>query len=214
MPYELNATVRVRAGVHDEDYPDLKLAGWQGRIIEIDAEEALYLVAWDSRSLWEVAPDYIAQCEAEEVEWWSFYLSADEIAPAPPRDTAAAAEATVAHIERLRKASFEDYEQELVAVLRRCKSGEEWEVVRSWWKRLRDHLALPLEAVSGAGGPLQPGEPLRLVALLEPKGAEPLRGEVLHRSERRPYPLQALIPLEEDETTHWLYAYQLWAASR
>ena len=86
---KIGDSVVVKNDVRDADFPDLLLAGFQGRIIELSEDEdgnELVDIEWDSQSLRGMA-DYVSLCEEEELDWTTCTLFLDEVEPTEARDT-------------------------------------------------------------------------------------------------------------------------------
>ncbi|MBF0337997.1 MAG: hypothetical protein HQL05_09195 [Nitrospirae bacterium] len=88
-------SVKVRKGVVDPDFADSPIEGWCGRVIafadetagEVDENNPLVDVQWDSFTLRAMTDDYIDRCEEEGLDCLSMYLRISDIEKVKPRDT-------------------------------------------------------------------------------------------------------------------------------
>jgi len=85
MPFEIDDSVKVKEGVMCPDNDSVSMAGWQGRVFEID--DGIVGISWDSITLKQLPHEYIKQCEEKGLSWSGLCLSVDEIEPALPRDS-------------------------------------------------------------------------------------------------------------------------------
>jgi len=79
-------SIRVKSGVDDPD-SRIDIGGWQGRIYEIDSVEELISIKWDSITLGQMDPSWIASSEFEGLDWTAMTLANREIESSQPRDT-------------------------------------------------------------------------------------------------------------------------------
>lgn len=85
-------SVVVRQGVLCPDNDAFTLAGWYGRVTEVEPGEdgpPIVEIEWDSITVQAMPVDYIRESEIEGVDWSRMYLAADEVQVAEPRDTPA-----------------------------------------------------------------------------------------------------------------------------
>ncbi|MEZ4594004.1 MAG: hypothetical protein R3D55_23120 [Chloroflexota bacterium] len=83
--FKIGDSVRVKAGTKDTDF-QAELGGWQGRIIDIDTEENLVDVAWDSQTLLQIPKMMLDSCFREGYAIEGYTLSLDDVELAKPRD--------------------------------------------------------------------------------------------------------------------------------
>lgn len=82
-------SVKIKADYIDEE-TKINMSGWQGRILEIQLDEEIMLIEWDSLTLETIRaeyPEYIELNEEEEESWDTHYVSPDDIEVCEPRDT-------------------------------------------------------------------------------------------------------------------------------
>jgi hypothetical protein len=78
--FAVGDVVRVRAGAEDEDWDDLPLGGWVGRVIERD-EGGMLCVTWTEETLLQVHPVYFARCQREGLDAKRYFLEEDDLEP-------------------------------------------------------------------------------------------------------------------------------------
>ena len=86
MSFKIGDSVKVKEGIMCPDNDSICIAGWQGRIFEIEDDDIVG-IRWDSITLKHIPQDYIQQSEEEGLGWTEMYLTAEEIEPASPRDS-------------------------------------------------------------------------------------------------------------------------------
>ena len=78
-------SVVVRPGVTERG-TGRDLAGWQGRIVELENGSEHMIVAWDSITLNQLLPADILRCEEWGSSWSGARLAAQDVLPAIARD--------------------------------------------------------------------------------------------------------------------------------
>ncbi len=222
--WALGDCVVVKPGVKDPDTGS-EIGGWQGRISAISADEArggpvLVSIEWDSLTLAGMPAELIESCEDEGFVWSEMTLSADEIAPAAARDTAADVGTALAKLEsHYRSMGWSSGEQgeRIRQIVNRAQRGDEDAVLQVWHAYLEEHLRLPFGArvAQSQRGPVRQGEQVTvmgvtfldesygtIVAIKHPRGVIEL-------------PLYDLDATSGDAATQQLVAdYGVWFANR
>jgi hypothetical protein len=85
MRLGIGDSVVVKSGVIDPDL-DLEIGGWQGRVIEVDDGDSVF-IRWDSITLQKMEMDLTIQCENENLNWEFMTLDMAEVQKADSRDT-------------------------------------------------------------------------------------------------------------------------------
>jgi hypothetical protein len=85
MRLDFGDSVVVKPGVADPDL-DIEIGGWQGRVIEADDGDSVF-IRWDSITLLEIGLDLTIQCENENLNWEFMTLDMAEVQKAASRDT-------------------------------------------------------------------------------------------------------------------------------
>jgi hypothetical protein len=81
--FQTGATVRVKYGVIDPDFPDIPLGGWSGTVTEVDQTDAqiTYEITWDKKTLGEMHPVYRKRCERDGLALETMWLGEEDIEP-------------------------------------------------------------------------------------------------------------------------------------
>jgi preprotein translocase subunit YajC len=78
-------SVKVKNGIMSPDYDNLSIAGWQGRITELDCDTIA--IELDSVTLGNLNKSYIVESITDGVEYTHICLDRDEVELTTPRDT-------------------------------------------------------------------------------------------------------------------------------
>ncbi|MBW4457087.1 MAG: hypothetical protein KME55_32950 [Nostoc indistinguendum CM1-VF10] len=95
---KIGNSVIVKSSVLD---PDLgtDISGWQGRISEIDLENNLICIDWDSITLKSIPEEVISGFEEEGLDWKQIYLQPTDVELTQPKDTKKDVAAIIDEIE-------------------------------------------------------------------------------------------------------------------
>lgn len=91
-------SVIVKRGILCPDMPSLSLAGWQGRVTEINSDDTIEFKL-DSKTLRSMPEKYINASEIEGLDWQSMILGIEEVELTMPRDTLLKAEAIYSELQ-------------------------------------------------------------------------------------------------------------------
>ena len=132
------------------DWEGLSLAGWQGRVVDLDAEEGgpfTVGIEWDSIALRSLPDDYVKDSEIKGFAWSQMYLGVDDVEPARPRDKPRDVEEAMKEgSQRFPYAYLGEEGERIQAVLTGVDSGDEWGRVEAWAEHLEKVLSFPFEA--------------------------------------------------------------------
>lgn len=169
--FKVGDSVRVKDGATCPDFPHLSIAGWQGRVTELDSVstgKALLGVEWDSQTLNEMPPEFIAHCERDGFEWSVVDVFAHDAEPAPPRDNEVDAKRVREEMQN-RYWWFSEGSQgeRIFAVIANAEPGAE---IEAWDIYLRKVLTFPFDAKLTEYpeiGPLEVGDKVRVIRFEE-----------------------------------------------
>lgn len=65
MSFKIGDSVKVRKGIMCPDNESVSIGGWQGRIFEIDEDEDIVAIRWDSVTLKQLPIEYIKESEKD-----------------------------------------------------------------------------------------------------------------------------------------------------
>jgi hypothetical protein len=141
-------SVAIKPGVKDPD-TGANIGDWQGRISDITEgdSETLIGINWDSVTLKKMPRSVIEHCEDEGLDWRVMYVGADDVKPAPPRDTEEDVEDAIEEIESQSAWLFLGEEgKRIQKVLDGIDPDDEMEILEAWEEHLGKKLKFPFEA--------------------------------------------------------------------
>lgn len=221
VSFGLGDSVRVKEGVEDSDYPDEEIGGWQGRIVEIpDEDPPTLLLEWDSVTLEEMPIEILKEAELEGLDWERYYVNADDVEAAEPRDTPQdVKQARETLYDRLRWVHLdEDVESYIRQVLTEVDSDDERAVLQAWQENLTERLSFPFEAEVAEyqdAGSFQVGDEVHVKNLLLLDSLYGLLAVLQRGRSTKHLPLADLEAVDEGSDNHEpLRAYRVWFANR
>src|ERR1041385_817299 len=145
--FRVGDAVVVNPGVMDPDDPTLSLAGWQGWVTDVYANEGTLAFKWDSLVLRAIPDDYIRKCELEGLGWETMILEIEEVSPATPRDTLQQARAVYEEImAHNRWDHLADLNPGISDLLGPLGKTDELTYLHTWEEHLDQVLRFPFEA--------------------------------------------------------------------
>ena len=214
VPFKVGDSVHVKAGAKDPDL-NLPISGWQGRVTVI--EDDMVDIAWDSLTLQAMPAKMIDWCEEEGLDWAEMRLGIDEVEPAKPRDTpAAAARAKKTLAAQHAYAYLGEEGHRILKVLAGIDPDDEMKALKAWRKHLKAALTFPFEAVvSEHGGPFRVGEEVRVTGLSDViDDGYGLIAELGARHAGSAYPLCDLEVTRKSPNQLLVHDYAVWFANR
>jgi len=166
MPFKIGDSVKVKEGIMCPDDVSVFIGGWQGRVFEIENEDNIIGIRWDSITLKQLPLEYIKRSEEEGLDWTEIYLSADEIESTSPRDTEARAEEMAEKMES--KFQWLGKDEEDKRILKVIDNADD--EMESWNSYLRGILKFPFEAKVSEyqeQGPLKDGDKVQVQKIIE-----------------------------------------------
>ena len=217
--FKLGQTVRINDGIKDEDF-DVSIGGWQGRIVELDPNEKMMLIAFDSITLRSMGLDYIEKCEEEGMDWAQYYIGYDEVTLAAARDSAADVENVVA--ELVAQAGWVYLGEEgraINAVLSGIDIEDELAQMVAWRDHFEKSLTFPFKAVVDEAqerrSPVRAGDRVKVLALDEVDDLYGVMVRVKQKFSTFSLPLCDLKALDEASPNYQpVYLHAVWFANR
>lgn len=211
-------SVKVNPGIRDVDF-DIDIGGWQGRVIEIISEGETLALHWDSVTLREMLSDMIEDCIDQGLGWTEYYIKADEVTPASPRDTEADVDQVVDELEKEHAWGWVGPAKDAIReALAGVDPDDQRACMQAWGKHLKENLSFPFEAEVDElrmRGPLQAGDRVlvrRFVATDAHKGAIV---RVKHGRRQYNFSLCDLEALESGSPNRkMIHAYRVWYDNR
>lgn len=216
MAFSIGDSVKVKAGVKSPDDDSLSIAGWQGRLSDIDEDEDTIGIQWDGITLDEMPPGFIKHSEIEGLDWAEMYVGVDEIELAPPRDSETEAKrAREALHSRYRWFDGGDEGERISAVI--ADTDEDGEL-DAWVEHLSRTLSFPFDAKVAEHldwGPLELGNRVSVQGLDEADESFGVLVNVTRGDERMVFPLCDLTVLNKKSPCYLpVEDYSVWFANR
>ncbi|MCI5126034.1 MAG: hypothetical protein D3925_16575 [Candidatus Electrothrix sp. AR5] len=232
---QLGDSVVVKAGVEELDL-NINIGGWQGRVAEIEEEDGLIGIDWDSQTLKKMSDQTIIYCEVEGLDWARAYLEPEDVEKTTARDTEGDVEKAVEHIEskhdfRWLDEDPDDWDEEdkrIQTVLDGAEDESEEAAYEAWEDHLQEALQFPFEAEVfelQEEGPLQQGDQVTVLGIYEDEeeydildDTEDIYGILVllrHGREKYEFPLCDLEVLDESSPNYQpVKDYAIWFVNR
>ena len=217
--FKVGDSVVVKAGVQDPDF-DIEIGGWQGRIIEVYVDDPpTFHIKWDSLTLKGQDVATVERCLAEQLDWTSMYLDADDLERTEPRDTEQDVAQTIEDIPRqYGRVDPGAQDRRIQQVLAGIEEDDDLDALGAWEEYLDTHLAFPFEAVvhkREERGPLKSGAQVKVTEITD---VDEMYGIIVHlQVGRKSYylPLCELKAADGSSSNFQLVDdYSVWFANR
>lgn len=150
--FKIGDTVVVREGVKEPDLEEFEIGGWQGRVLEMDADSdkdnVLITIEWDSFTLLQMPSDYIEQSEIDGYDWSSMVLYETDLEKSVSRDKK---ENVKKSKEKLSdKHYWDSFGQEglrISKILHGADPHDEMKCLEKWVAHLDKELTFPIQAI-------------------------------------------------------------------
>lgn len=141
---EIGNSVKVKIGVKDPDYDKYVMSGWQGRIIDIDEENDLVEIEWDSITLKIIPGEYINSIIDEDCQYDKMYLNTSEIELTQPRDTESDVDKIVKELNKeYGYVTFDEQEENIKNILEADDISVSMLNLNKYYKFLLKNIELP-----------------------------------------------------------------------
>ena len=145
-------SVIVKQGVKEPDFEDFEIGGWQGRIVDIDAnsdkDNILITIEWDSITLKQIPSYYIEQSERDGFDWKNMTLYKADLEKTKPRDNKENVKRTQ---KELSDKHYWDWLGEegirISKVLDNVNPHDEMKCLQRWVEYLEKELSFPINAI-------------------------------------------------------------------
>lgn len=188
MLFKVGDSVKVKEGIMCPDDDSVCIGGWQGRVFEIEKDDNIIGIRWDSITLGQLPFEYIRKNEKEGLGWTEMYLSADEIEPASPRDSQATADNVAGKMESKFQWLGTDKEGERILKVIADADDE----IEAWHHHLSQVLTFPFGAEVSEPqerGPLNNGDKVQVRSITEANEHYGILVDVTRGQERFVFPL-------------------------
>jgi hypothetical protein len=216
--FKMGDSVVVRPNVTDPDL-HINIGGWQGRISEINEEDHLICIDWDSLTLKQIPGETIDQSEEEGLDWTKMYLHPEEVERTTPRDSEDEVEEAIEFLENKHSWSFLGEEgKRIQAVLAKAEAGDDLAAFEAWEEHFRQVLRFPFEAEVSEWqerGPLRTGDKVSVLGI---ESSEDLYGILVSLRRGRSkyvFPLCDLEVIDKSSSNYQpVKDYAVWFANR
>lgn len=217
--FQIGQTVRIKDGTKDEDF-DIDIGGWQGRIIELDPNEQMMLIAFDSITLRNMGMAYVDRCEEDGLDWAEYYIGYDDVTLAEARDTAEDVESAAAAVAAQAGWAYLGKEgQAINAILADIDIEDDLAQMEAWRDHFAASLTFPFKAVvdeiQDRRSPVRAGDKVTVLALEDVDDLYGVIVRVKHKFSAFSLPLCDLKALDKASPNYEpVYLYALWFANR
>jgi len=216
--FKIGDSVKVNPGVRDVDF-NMDIGGWQGRVIEITSKGDMLTLHWDSVTLRDMPHDVIEECIDQGLGWTEFYIEADEVTSANPRDTQADVKKAVKELDKRHAWAWIGPAKDAIReALAGVDPDDQRACMQAWGKHLRENLSFPFEAEVDEiqmRGPLQAGDRVLVKRFVTTDAHKGAIVRVQHGRRQYNLPLCDLEALESGSPNRKLiHAYRVWYDNR
>lgn len=152
LKFKIGDSVIVKQGVKEPDLEEFELSGWQGRVVEIDAnsnkDNILITVEWDSLTLKQIPSDYIEQSEIDGFDWSSMVLYDSDLEKTISRDSKKNVEKAKEKLaDKYNWVSFGEEGIRISKILQGVDPNDEMKCLQKWVEYLDKSLTFPIQAI-------------------------------------------------------------------
>lgn len=152
LKFKIGDSVIVKQGVKEPDLEEFELSGWQGRVVEIDAnsnkDNILITVEWDSLTLKQIPSDYIEQSEIDGFDWSSMVLYDSDLEKTISRDSKKNVEKAKEKLaDKYNWVSFGEEGLRISKILQGVDPHDEMKCLQKWVEHLDKSLTFPIQAI-------------------------------------------------------------------
>lgn len=216
MEFKIGDSVRVKKGSVDPD-TNTDMSGWQGRITEFYPQYGTALVAFDSITIRNLPPKYVAVSEEEGMSWDSYNYELKELELVDERDKSTDVKAAVSKVSSQHAYDHLGKEGRAISMILKGSLGDEITELYAWESYLSDMLQMPFDAMvdeSHEMGPIQMGDRIRVRRI---EMADEMYGIIMNvRKGRRVYhvPLADMAVSKSSSNAQIIQLYRVWYANR
>lgn len=219
---KIGDNVKVKKNVVDPDMKGLCIAGWQGRIVQIEKDDVgkwVVDIRWDSITLQNMPEAVIEKCEEDGLDYTLCGLYADEVELAQPRDTEADAQKISDILEKSHSWSYLGKQgQRIQKILGHIEEGNPMAELDAWEFFLERNLSFPFDAKvseSQDEGPLRLGDKVKVKKIELTDDLYGIIVQVWHRKKKYAFPLCDLEVINKDSSNYqYIDDYCVWFANK
>ncbi len=210
--------VVVKPDTKDPDL-DMDIGGWQGRISEVDLENNLVCIDWNSSTLKNISAWVIERCEHEGLEWHRMYLEIADVETVVSTDTKKDVGQTKDLLEnRYVWVTLGDEGKKIQEFLSGIDLDNELEVYEAWAAHLDAGLQFPFKAEvseTQERGSLQVGDRVTVHRIVEVDERFGILVDIRHGQRKFIFPLCDLEATDRKSADYALLRpYVVWFANQ
>jgi hypothetical protein len=214
---QVGDSVVVKPDVQDPGL-NINIEGWQGRISEINKEDNLICIDWDSVTLEQMPSETIDQCEEEGLDWSKWYLYTEEVELTTARDSELDVERVIEALKSKHAWSYLGEEgKRIQTVLDRAESNDDWAAFEAWQEYLEEALKFPFEAKVSEWqerGPLETGDRVKVWGIVDNDDLYGIIVSLSHGRRKYAFPLCDLDAVDESSSNYQpIRDYAVWFAN-
>ncbi len=217
--FEVGQTIRVKDGIKDRDF-NMEMTDWHGRILELDPDNKMMLIGFDSITLRNTPIEYIETCEEEGLSWYRYNIGYDDVSLATARDTEADVSAVIDELKDEVAWSFlGPGGNEINTILAGTDRTDESAQLQAWYNHLEAVLTFPIKAVVAEwqppSAPVKSGDKVRILGLVDIHQPYGILVRIRRKFSSLTVPLCDLEVLDK-QSVHFepISLYALWYANR
>ena len=220
---KIGDSVIVRQGVKEPDFEEFELSGWQGRVLEIDADSdkdnVLITIEWDSLTLLKIPSVYSEQTEINGSDWSRMVLYDSDLEKSVARDKK----------ENVKKAKEELSDKyhwvslgqegfRISNVLQGINPRNEIKCLQKWVEHLNKELTFPIQAIVSESDDdrlIKDGDNVLIKSLPHIVDMYGVIALILHKGKKYQFPLCDLEVIDKTLTDYQLIDdYCIWFGNR
>ena len=220
---KIGDSIIVRQGVKEPDFEEFELSGWQGRVLEIDADSdkdnVLITIEWDSLTLLKIPSVYIEQTEINGSDWSRMVLYDSDLEKSVARDKK----------ENVKKAKEELSDKyhwvslgqegfRISNVLQGINPRNEIKCLQKWVEHLNKELTFPIQAIVSESDDdrlIKDGDNVLIKSLPHIVDMYGVIALILHKWKKYQFPLCDLEVIDKTLTDYQLIDdYCIWFGNR
>lgn len=173
LKFKIGDNVIVKQGTKEPDLEEFEIGGWQGRVVDIDAnsdrENTLITIEWDSLTLNRIPANYIQQSENDGYDWQIMTLYDSDLEKTTAKDNEGNVRKTQEELSnKYYWTSLGEEGKRISKVLEKVNPQDEMKCLQAWVEYLDQELTFPVESIamdSEANSFVKEGNKMKIIAL-------------------------------------------------
>jgi hypothetical protein len=220
---KIGDSVIVRQGVREPDLEEFEINGWQGRVLEIDAnsdkDNVLLTIEWDSLTLLQIPSDYIEQSEIDGLDWSRMVLYDSDVEKSVSRDKKENVKKAKEKLsDKYYWATLGQEGLRISKILHGVDPYNEMKCLQRWVEYLDKELTFPIHAIvseSEDNWLIKSGDKVLIKALPHIVDMYGIIASIRHNGEKYEFPLCDLEVIDKTRTDFQIIDdYRTWFSNR